>query len=75
MHAVRRHSKSVGVTLFIDWGVKPFSMALLAWLFIRELPAPWLPAGAYGIRDIFRIVRKRLPIRSIKQQVGAFPAE
>jgi ACR3 family arsenite transporter len=41
---VRRHWKGVGVTLFINWGVKPFSMALLAWLFIRNLFADWLPA-------------------------------
>jgi len=41
---VRRHWKGVGVTLFINWGVKPFSMALLAWLFIRGLFADWLPA-------------------------------
>ena len=41
---VRRHWKGVGVTLFINWGVKPFSMALLAWLFIRNLFAGWLPA-------------------------------
>ena len=41
---VRQHWKGVGVTLFINWGVKPFSMALLAWLFIRHLFADWLPA-------------------------------
>ncbi|MGA0265648.1 MAG: ACR3 family arsenite efflux transporter [Lysobacterales bacterium] len=41
---VRRHWKGIGVTLFINWGVKPFSMALLAWLFIRNLFADWLPA-------------------------------
>ncbi len=45
VHALRRHWKGIGVTLFINWAVKPFSMALLAWLFIRELFAPWLPAG------------------------------
>ncbi len=44
LHAVRRHWKGVGVTLFINWGVKPFSMALLAWLFIRHAFAAWLPA-------------------------------
>ena len=44
LHDVRRHWKGVGVTLFINWGVKPFSMALLAWLFIRNLFADWLPA-------------------------------
>ena len=40
---VRQHVRGVGVTLFINWGVKPFSMALLAWLFIRHLFAGWLP--------------------------------
>jgi ACR3 family arsenite transporter len=41
---VRRHWKGVGVTLFINWAVKPFSMALLGWIFIRNLFAGWLPA-------------------------------
>ena len=50
LHAVRRvnkasFTKGVGVTLFINWGVKPFSMALLAWLFIRHAFAGWLPAA------------------------------
>jgi arsenite transporter len=43
LHKVRRHWKGVGVTLFINWGVKPFSMALLAWVFIRHAFAGWLP--------------------------------
>jgi len=41
---VRRHARSVGVTLFINWAVKPFSMALLAALFIGWLFRPLLPA-------------------------------
>jgi len=41
---VRRHWKGVGVTLFVNWAVKPFSMALLGWIFIRHLFAGWLPA-------------------------------
>ena len=41
---VKQHWKGVGVTLFINWAVKPFSMALLAWIFIRNLFAGWLPA-------------------------------
>jgi ACR3 family arsenite transporter len=45
LHALRRHWQGVGVTLLINWGVKPFSMALLAWLFIRHAFAGWLPAG------------------------------
>ncbi len=40
---VREHVRGIGVTLFINWLVKPFSMALLAWLFIRHAFAPWLP--------------------------------
>ncbi len=41
---VRKHVKGIGVTLFVNWLVKPFSMALLGWLFIRHWFAPWLPA-------------------------------
>jgi ACR3 family arsenite transporter len=41
---MRRHLRGIGVTLVVNWLVKPFSMALLGWLFIRELFAPWLPA-------------------------------
>lgn len=44
MREVLTHSKGIGVTLFINWIVKPFSMALLAWLFIRHFFADWLPA-------------------------------
>jgi len=44
LHQVRSHWRGIGVTLFVNWGVKPFSMALLAWLFIRQWFAPWLPA-------------------------------
>lgn len=44
LHQVREHWKGIGVTLFINWAVKPFSMALLGWLFISTLFRPWLPA-------------------------------
>ena len=43
LREVRQHWKGVGVTVFINWAIKPFSMALLGWLFIRHLFAPWLP--------------------------------
>ncbi len=36
---------SMGITLFINWAVKPFTMALLGWLFIKHIFAPWLPAA------------------------------
>jgi ACR3 family arsenite transporter len=42
---VGRHARGIGVTLFVNWLVKPFSMAVLAWLFVKQLFAPWLPAG------------------------------
>jgi ACR3 family arsenite transporter len=45
LHQVKEHWKGIGVTLFINWAVKPFSMVLLAWVFIRQLFAPWLPEG------------------------------
>jgi len=45
LHEVRRHVRGIGVTLFVNWLVKPFSMALLAWVFVRHLFAPWLPAA------------------------------
>ncbi len=44
LHQVKAHWRGIGVTLFVNWAVKPFSMALLAWLFIRHLFAPYLPA-------------------------------
>jgi ACR3 family arsenite transporter len=45
LHQVRRHWRGIGVTLFVNWTVKPFSMALLGWLFIRHVFAPYLPAA------------------------------
>ncbi len=42
---IREHVRGIGVTLFVNWLVKPFSMALLAWLFIRHWFAPLLPAA------------------------------
>jgi len=44
LHEVRQHVRGIGVTLFVNWLVKPFSMAFLGWLFIRNLFAPMLPA-------------------------------
>ncbi len=44
LNEIRQHTRGIGVTLFVNWLVKPFSMAFLGWLFIRELFAPWLPA-------------------------------
>jgi arsenite transporter len=41
---VGRHWRGIGVTLFVNWAIKPFSMALLAWLFVSTLFKPWLPA-------------------------------
>ncbi|SEA72744.1 ACR3 family arsenite efflux transporter [Acidovorax soli] len=41
---VGNHMRGIGVTLFVNWLVKPFSMAFLGWLFIRQWFAPYLPA-------------------------------
>jgi len=43
LHRVKEHWRGVGVTLFINWAVKPFSMAALGWLFVGYLFAPYLP--------------------------------
>jgi len=42
---VRQHWKGIGVTLFVNWAVKPFSMALLGWIFIRHVFVAYLPAA------------------------------
>jgi len=42
---VREHWRGIGVTLFVNWAIKPFSMALLGWLFIGVLFRPLLPAA------------------------------
>lgn len=41
---VRSHWRGIGITLFVNWAVKPFSMALLAWILVRHVFAQWLPA-------------------------------
>ncbi|NNM80704.1 MAG: ACR3 family arsenite efflux transporter [Gallionella sp.] len=43
LHQVRQHLRGIGVTLFVNWAVKPFSMAFLGWLFIRHVFADALP--------------------------------
>lgn len=44
LHDVSRQGRSIGITLFVNWAVKPFTMAALGWIFIYYLFAPWLPA-------------------------------
>ena len=44
LQRIREHVRGIGVTLVVNWLVKPFSMALLGWLFVRQLFAPYLPA-------------------------------
>jgi ACR3 family arsenite transporter len=43
LHQVKKHARGIGVTLFVNWAVKPFSMAFLGWLFIRHVFADYLP--------------------------------
>lgn len=45
MQDVLAHKRGIGVTLFVNWVVKPFSMALLGWIFIRHVFADFLPTG------------------------------
>lgn len=44
LQQIRNHWKGITITLFINWAVKPFSMAFLGWLFIRVVFVPYLPA-------------------------------
>jgi arsenite transporter len=44
LHEVKQQGASIGITLFVNWAIKPFTMAALGWLFIRHVFAPWLPA-------------------------------
>eukprot|EP01038_Epipyxis_sp_PR26KG_P013157 gene13157-17626_t len=57
LSAVRRHWRGIGVTLFVNWAVKPFSMALLAWIFIRHVFAPYQPPP---LHQLARPSHKRL---------------
>jgi ACR3 family arsenite transporter len=43
LHEVKQHMRGIGVTLFVNWLIKPFTMAFLGWLFIRNIFAPILP--------------------------------
>jgi len=45
MAQVKEHWRGIGVTLFVNWLVKPLSMALLGWIFVRHVFAAWLPSG------------------------------
>ncbi len=45
LHEVRQQKTGMAVTLLVNWAIKPFSMALIGWLFIKVLFADWLPAG------------------------------
>lgn len=45
LHEIYQQKAGMGVTLFVNWAVKPFSMALFGWLFLKHVFAPWLPAG------------------------------
>jgi len=42
LHTIAKKPKGLMITLFVNWLVKPFSMAFLAWLFIQTLFSPWI---------------------------------
>ncbi|MBU6468407.1 MAG: ACR3 family arsenite efflux transporter [Betaproteobacteria bacterium] len=43
--AIKQHWRGIGITLFINWAIKPFSMALLGWIFIRHFFSHLLPSN------------------------------
>jgi ACR3 family arsenite transporter len=43
LREVGRHWRGIASTVGVNWLIKPFSMALLAWIFIAHLFRPWLP--------------------------------
>jgi ACR3 family arsenite transporter len=43
LREVGQHWRGIATTVGVNWLVKPFSMALLAWIFIAHLFRPWLP--------------------------------
>jgi arsenite transporter len=45
-HQAKQHWRGIGVTLFINWAVKPFSMALLGWVFVRHVVCALLASCA-----------------------------
>src|SRR5713226_4154407 len=45
LHRVAEQWRGIAVTVGVNWLVKPFSMALLGWLFVGWLFRPWLPAA------------------------------
>ncbi|KFD30084.1 ACR3 family arsenite efflux transporter [Sphingobium yanoikuyae] len=46
LHSLRQHGRGIGITLVVNWAIKPFSMALLGTFFLGYLFAPMLPEGA-----------------------------
>lgn len=44
LHRVREHCRGIGVTLFVNWAVRPLSMAILGWLFVGYLFRSYLLA-------------------------------
>jgi hypothetical protein len=60
IHQVKQHWRGISVTLFINWAVKPFSMALLGWIFIRVLFAPYLPADQIDSYMSFMAINRNL---------------
>ena len=69
---VKEHWRGIGVTLFINWAVKPFSMAFLGWLFIGWLFKPYLPADQISSYIAGLILLAAAPCRSHRQ--GRAPA-
>ena len=71
LHEVRQHVRGIGVTLFVNWLVKPFSMAFLGWLFIRHWFAPLLPADQLDSYIAGLILLAAAPCTAMKLSSGS----
>ena len=71
LHEVRQHVRGIGVTLFVNWLVKPFSMAFLGWLFIRHLFAPLLPALQRTVLADLTLPLERHRLGALVQSIAA----
>ena len=74
LHQVKEHWRGIGVTLFVNWAVKPFSMALLGWLFIRQVFAPFLPADQLDSYIAGLILLAAAPCTARRNGSSAFSA-
>ena len=74
LQQIRQHWRGIGVTLFVNWAVKPFSMALLGWMFVRHVFAAWLPADQHDSYVAGLILLAAAPCTALWSSCGASSA-